>query len=73
MQVEVSKGVVKDYGDGVNMKDVNAIQKAINEMPENTRAAAQKQLDALVEYEQKQLQEIYSGLDDYMTAQQKKG
>ena len=72
MKVEVSDGVVDDYGKGVNMSDVNEIQAAINKMPENTRAAAQKQLDTLVDYEQKQLAEIYSGLDDYMTAQQKK-
>lgn len=61
-----------DYGAGVSLTDVNAVQEAINKMPEDTRKSAQKQLDILVDYEKKQLEEIYSGLEDYMTAEQKK-
>lgn len=73
MQIDYGKekGVV-DYGLGVDMTDVNAVQTAINKMPEDTRKSAQKMLDAMVDYEKKQLEEIYSGLDDFMTSEQKK-
>jgi hypothetical protein len=65
-----------DYGVGVNLSDVNQVQAAIKKMRDagvvDSADAAQKQLDAIVDYNQKQLEEIYSSLDDFMTAEQKK-
>ena len=65
-----------DYGKNIAMGDISGAQDAVNEMKkagmEDSAKFAQQQLDALVTYEQKIMEEIYSGLEDFQTAEDKK-
>lgn len=62
----------KDFSQGVDLSNINAVQEAINAMPAETQKNAQKMLDSIVSYEQNALQSILGNLDEYQSYEDKK-
>jgi tape measure domain-containing protein len=60
------------YTGEINFGDIGGMQEMVDKLPENYRKAAKERLDAIIEYEKKEAKALMDGLEDFMTADQRK-